>query len=535
MGGFFHLPAEIRGMIYRDYVAVEGGYVCDTDAFIKGKLKQADGQPICIALILTCKCVAEEMYGLALRVNPITFSTLCGDPDLRYLAQRFDHLVHDVMDHRREYINHVWMRVSKEGYTKLRALHPHFPMLLDRLQNGQRLPLFTMCGPNGEPASAVRQFLEDMMKEAASSNPHRLERRFLSSLHHTLGGLERLALTTASYEASLEPWNIVWPDEMDELSIFAYGFTGLPPMLPRPETGEADRSEWRFSAAATAIHFLKSLPDTVRCHLRKLVLLEDKQAAPFQESHGLGLIPFCKENPLLRIERRVSLWNNAFHESRSSTFLFETPQDQYERLIRLDKNSLDSSLVTASVAPWIMEALALAPAGMPASSFSLLLDGNPLPQLCTSIFQSVVQRDLCWQSAMLEAVKHNGISDDGTMLYFMSGSDKGEFGWKGLPQAMKDIASGNSIVRFNFDIGEPLDPTRLVFEHQNWTWGTWIEKWHERDIMCWETEPPLPSWRDILKENVHNDPVEEIEDDGSQNWYYDYEDEVVELQLLLLG
>ncbi|WQF85269.1 hypothetical protein CDEST_10283 [Colletotrichum destructivum] len=517
-------------MVYRDYVAVEGGYVCDTDAFIKGKLKQADGQPICIALIFTCKRVAEEMYGLALRVNPITFSTLCGNPDLRYVAQRFDHLVHDVMNRRREYINHVWMRVSKEGFTKLRALHPHFSMVLDRLQNGQRIPLFTMCGPNGEPASAVRQFLEDVMKEAASSNPRRLERRFLSSLRQALGGLERLALTTTSYEASLEPWNIVSTDEMNELSIFAYGFTGLPPMLPRAAKWEADRSEWRFSAAATAIHFLKSLPNTVRCHLRKLVLLEDKQAVPFQESHGLGLIPFCRENPLLRIERRVSLWNNAFHESRSSTFLFETPQDQYERLVREDKNSLDSSLITASVAPWIMEALALAPAGMPASSFSLLLDGNPLPQLCTRIFQSVVQRDLCWQSAISEVIEKGGFPDYGTLLHFMTKPNEDEFAWTELPQAMKDIASGNSIVRFNFDIGEPSDPTRLVFEHRNWTWGTWIKKWHERDIMCWGTEPPLPSWRDILKENVHDDPVEEIEYFESQTWS-DYDDELVELAL----
>ncbi|TQN65445.1 hypothetical protein CSHISOI_10061 [Colletotrichum shisoi] len=469
MAGLFRLPIEIRDMIYRDYVAVEGGYVCDTDAFIKGKLKQADGQPICLALISTCKRVAKEMHGLALRVNPITFSTLCGDPELRQLAQRFDRLVYEVMYHRRQNLR---MSDSKETYTKLRLLHLRFSKLLDCLWRRNHIPPFTMVGPYGEPASAVRQFLKDVMKEAAPSYPQRSEtytpcfRRLKG-----FGGLDKLASTLTSYEASLEPWNIISPDEMDELSIFAYGFTGLPPIFPRPVKKEADRSERRFSAAASAIHFLKSLPSTVRCHLRKLVLLENKQAVPFQECHGLGLVPFCKENPLLRIERRVSLWNNAFQEFRSSTFPIQTPQHQYEQLVSQDKNTLDSSLITASVASWIMEALELAPAGMPASSFSLLLDGNPLPQLCTRIFQSVVQRDLCWQSAMSEVMEQGGFPDYGTMCHFKTEVDNDEFAWKGLPQAMKDIGSGNSIVRFNFDIGEPLDPTRLVFEHRNWTWG----------------------------------------------------------------
>ncbi|KAK1579566.1 uncharacterized protein LY79DRAFT_672364 [Colletotrichum navitas] len=100
MAGFFGLPREIRDMIYRHYVAVEGGYLCDTEGFVKGRLRRADGGQVDMALIFTCRQVAKEMHGLALRKNSITFSTLSGDDYLRLLAQTFDYLSKSLDSHR---------------------------------------------------------------------------------------------------------------------------------------------------------------------------------------------------------------------------------------------------------------------------------------------------------------------------------------------------------------------------------------------------------------------------------------------------
>ncbi|KAL0765338.1 hypothetical protein CaCOL14_012087 [Colletotrichum acutatum] len=97
-----------------------------------------------------------------------------------------------------------------------------------------------------------------------------------------------------------------------------------------------DRSNYRFSAAAAAICFLPSMPEELRGHLRRIILDEDRQAVAKQQCHALGLIPFCKENPGLRIERRVNLWRNALLPDSN----FDTPdtrrQAKYRTMTRRD-------------------------------------------------------------------------------------------------------------------------------------------------------------------------------------------------------
>ncbi|TQN65446.1 hypothetical protein CSHISOI_10060 [Colletotrichum shisoi] len=155
MVSFLDLPPELRSVIYHAYVAVEGGYICDTNGFIEGKLKQADGKPVCMALLFTCRLVAREMHGLALRVNTITFSTLSGNPGLRDLACKFDFLLHCVNSLRQKLLAKIGKYITQEAYDELRDLYPQFTPLLDALRARGSLPPLAR-GPYGEAPSVFQ-------------------------------------------------------------------------------------------------------------------------------------------------------------------------------------------------------------------------------------------------------------------------------------------------------------------------------------------------------------------------------------------
>jgi len=88
---FLCLPREVRDLIYEAYVtdgAVDG-YFFD---FQSGKLRTANYERIDLALTHTCRQVANEMRGLALQRNMITFTTVYSE-DLRASAARFQYLL----------------------------------------------------------------------------------------------------------------------------------------------------------------------------------------------------------------------------------------------------------------------------------------------------------------------------------------------------------------------------------------------------------------------------------------------------------
>ncbi|CAJ2500492.1 Uu.00g033450.m01.CDS01 [Anthostomella pinea] len=86
---FLRFPRELRDMIYVDYVTVAGGLIYHSRS---RTLKPAAAAERPFELQRTCKQVAEEMKGLVLMHNTITFSTIdC----LREDAYRFHMLLDD--------------------------------------------------------------------------------------------------------------------------------------------------------------------------------------------------------------------------------------------------------------------------------------------------------------------------------------------------------------------------------------------------------------------------------------------------------
>ncbi|KAF4808233.1 hypothetical protein CGCSCA5_v012615 [Colletotrichum siamense] len=539
------LPREIRDSIYEFYVAADGGYVCSSERLaekilnqhrneasldVSGIFQRADLQPIDLNLSYTCKIAAQEMSGVALRINTITFSTVTS-AELRVLAERFNHFMIKRFDGDRDgafrFAGFAMPESERQG---LKLKYPQFAPLLDRMKHeGNTHPetrlttgwdgfvqwyrtgggrLRSRMGPYGEAPSLYWTFQKDALTAIPTSEFGREQiERFW---RETRSKLFRLVSALRVVECKIEHWAVPSAGDMQFLTINQGSNSS--------STGSRlrDRTEYRFSAAAVAIHVLQCLPVSSRKHLRRVILNEDREAVADPQCHGLGLIPFCKENPLLRVERRVSLWRNAFQTDTA----YRSPDARYKPKYRYTPWAMDSAQVTHNVSSWVIEALALEPASMPSGSFSLLLDGQPVPWQCTQVFQLIVQRDAAWQAAWL-------LSLDRGILPSLSWFDrKGELRGSRVPdlpsekwpQALRDIAEGNAIVRCNFDVGDSWDVEKIVEDHRQWTVQQWMEGLGKREPSTWEPDAPLPNWREIIEENlVHVEPEDDVSSTDSDD------------------
>jgi hypothetical protein len=91
-----------------------------------------------------------------------------------------------------------------------------------------------------------------------------------------------------------------------------------------------------------------------------------------------------------------------------------------------------------------MEALALPSLGMPAGSFTLTLDGSPMPRKTTEVF-AIAQQDASWQEAFerihaFDAIPWYEIRHNRS--YIMNR----------FPHAIRDIVDGKSLVKCNFEV-----------------------------------------------------------------------------------
>ena len=155
------------------------------------------------------------------------------------------------------------------------------------------------------------------------------------------------------------------------------------------------------SAAAVAVRFFKSLSQSMCLEIRKFVLHEDRRSVAYPECHVLGLIPFCVQNPLLHIERRVSIWrvllpgvDSVSGLGRIKTLKELCNGDEYDDEVTADDcrehfDKFCSARFSISCCRWITEALVLAANGMPAESFSLLLNGDDAPDQSSVLFDIV--------------------------------------------------------------------------------------------------------------------------------------------------
>jgi hypothetical protein len=166
------------------------------------------------------------------------------------------------------------------------------------------------------------------------------------------------------------------------------------------------------------------------------------------------------------------------------------------------------------VAGWIMEALALESLGMPVGSSSLVIDGMPTPEISTQVFD-VVQRDAAWQSAYERCIITPSSRSPESSWVNMRENDA--YVMAGFPEALQQIVYGRSLVKCNFDIGFVHDVDEIVEQGRTWIERGWLDNWRatrqqQADI---HTVAPLPGWLDLLREDMREDMVEEVDTDQS--------------------
>ncbi|VUC32042.1 unnamed protein product [Clonostachys rosea] len=467
---FLELPRELRDQIYIQYfTAPDKTYVYD---FHSKKLRLSDKTPISVGLALTCKTVNHETRGMGLRLNTITFYPIYSD-ELRALASRFG----QAMYHLKGTITSTLSTIS----SVMNYNNPHEPRPLTRLK---------------ELVYPDRNF-EDWNLESILS-------------------------------MDVDPWRI--PTESEVENLVAILFKAKEEARGKKYTEgldylyawHPDHGKYRFSAASAAIYFLRSIPDQRR-HMRNMVICEDRRSVAYPEWHGRGLVPFCQENPALRITRRVSLWGNIFRHDMDERHW------QYQVCTRNAINKLSLDRATTVLAAWIAEAGILPSIGMPTGQYTLFLDGDPLSEKTSEIFGGYIQRAALLQDVIVKAPR----GADWTFIQVHRYMD--HFISELFPQMLKDLSDNprSGLIQCNFDPGQrSVSAEEILATHPEWDPYDWDEDlWNwpggeEETIVPGLTAMQMEDMVDSFRELYPNGPPLRCQSGDPPDWAVEVDSDI---------
>ncbi|KAK3367061.1 hypothetical protein B0T24DRAFT_379653 [Lasiosphaeria ovina] len=454
---FRDLARELRDMVYEYYVAIDGGYIFNLES---GKLKAASPRAHLFALQQTCKRVADELTGLALTHNLVTFSTIPCMRDRAFLVEFLFNLyfrfqVHAVIQHFDE----------KPASNSLReAVARHYPSFLPCLNASP-----DDWAPEDPDINVVRDVCDGNIGVARSSC-----HEFADFVLHHLEPDNATYPDAVRLRLSDKYWDIPSDEELDKMvkalrPTVAELEADHGPIIEFDGLWEENRFLYRFSAAAAAIRFLRSNPSS-RVHIRRILLDEDREAVAYPETHGKGLVPFCTENPHIRIERRVSLWKNMFssicHSMRPS--MWRSYGAEHHQKHRFEDSYLNDwysrighCSVSNSVAKWALEAL-----GLP-GSISVVLDCDSTPERCSQMLEEAVVQDAVWQKAQEECFARQLLPPP-PIWEWRSIHSTNAFICQDFPKIVQDIVNGTSVISCNFPINgfSDIDVEQLIWDHR---------------------------------------------------------------------
>ncbi|CAG9949290.1 unnamed protein product, partial [Clonostachys rosea f. rosea IK726] len=261
--------------------------------------------------------------------------------------------------------------------------------------------------------------------------------------------------------------------------------------------------------AANYLFYANSLkrPNRLRSTYELVVARADlRKAFDFKvlpECHALGLIPFCQENPSLRIIRLASLWGNLFlsdirelHWQRYIHGIFNCRL----RDITWDADELPLGDIIQVVAAWMSEAGILTSMGMPVGQFTLFMDGDPFPEEASEIFRKELQEAAVLQETVCKAPRWGGrwcSYVQRIMAHFL---------FDDFPRLLADLSNNreSGIIQCNFDPGTSAgSPDEILSTHPEWNWQEW--EYHLWDHFEDRESAPLPGFDQMALHNNMSD------------------------------
>ncbi|KAM0213156.1 hypothetical protein ACHAQD_009431 [Fusarium lateritium] len=478
---FLSLPCELRHHIYKEYFALHGGYVFQAGS---GKLADADGQPLDLALMYTCSLIASETKDLPFKYNSIAFSTVY-HPEWRAWAGRFDCILNCQMKQRHSLVIYLGRFLTSEITSQIEARFPWFLPVLEHAvgEFGANISLLDLrdsrywgigmslgCGPisshSDRPSDSSLCRAVNFTLRLPAQNPGP---ELSKAIHDRLRKLAVRGGLSTLLDQYYEPWDI---PEMSDLEDCGYKYyddqiwNSLHDWHIGKKAQYEYRIKYRFSATAVAIRFLKHLSPTKRLAIRNVVIREDGVAVGKPSCHALGIIPFCKENARLKVDLQVSMLNNIFQRTYLGKHLGPRCFESYAA-DDLGEQAFEDAMkgTFGEVKRWLNEALCLVDAGMPAGSFKFTLDGENAIDLCSDIFQRNVLEKLAMQQAFERVYPRR----PGKLRPDMFGSCK-------TPTVgLEHLLNQTSFLRSNFHPGIMRNIDKLVADRLDYD----LEKWQE--------------------------------------------------------
>ncbi|RKK99899.1 hypothetical protein BFJ70_g17473 [Fusarium oxysporum] len=475
------LPLELREQIYFYYFKTDGGYISDGD-----KLVQASGQAASMSLRLACRLIACETRHFPFTLNTITFSTIYR-PDWRKQASTLKHMAHYHLELLRGMVLRLRRLLTPDMYEDPSSEYSQYmPIVREEVEEfidrESQLPHiyvdariiaeareyrygegFRVGVPNmrlrlDDNTVSLKRTRTYLLRQLAEKHPT----EFSQAIEEILPGWNDSHSIAEFFGLGFDPWAMPTRSEVKsmvdlmqmtkyweradawyELGFDIPGYTG-----PKYRY---KRKSW-FSAAAQAIRFLGQLSHQQRLLISKLILKEDRYAAAFPESHIIGMIPYCRENPKLHVEHRINLWRNVLakgDEIRIQGVMFdvEGPRQVYDDTPELPQ--IMPRTIGSTFTGFIMHTLEALKEGLPSESYSFILGGYPDRNRATELFSISLKPYVAWLTAHTDCVAYGVIAPSNHSDY--------PFTSRSSAEGVTPVSERASIIQCDFTLDQPWD------------------------------------------------------------------------------
>ncbi|KAJ3460027.1 hypothetical protein MRS44_010894 [Fusarium solani] len=192
----------------------------------------------------------------------------------------------------------------------------------------------------------------------------------------------------------------------------------------------------------------------------------------------------------LRVEQRVNLWRN---------LLLRMEIPRIGGAIKLAElghdNEYDHQLglytVSSALASWGFHVMEVMGEGMPAGTFSFVLDGDPDLNLSSDLFDTLVHPTVAWLKAYAECSSQGLFPQPYRDIFYIPTAT--------YLQGIEPLLGGASFLKTNFNVGQPWDYKKLVETNQDLPFSAWRGKYYQTGP-TFDVSSPALDWINIKLE-----------------------------------